>query len=65
MLKGETDKIVVDATECIIQVEPADAEGLVLSAGIVVGRQELKMVFCASWYFINKCLLHSCVEVVM
>ena len=65
MLKGETDKIVVDAIECICQVEPADAEGLVLSAGIIEGRQELKMVFCATWYSIDKCLLHSCVEVVM
>ena len=65
VLQGETDKIMVDATECVCQVEPADAEGLVLSAGIVEGGQEFKMVFCASWYSINKCLLHSCVEVVV
>ena len=65
MLQGETDQIMVDTAKSICQVEPADAEGLVLSAGFVEDGQELQVVFCASWYSINKRLLHSCVEVVV
>ena len=34
MLQGETNKIMVKTTEGISKVEPADAEGLVLLAGL-------------------------------
>ena len=65
MLQGETNKIMVDTAKSICQVESADTEGLVLSAGFVEDGQELQVVFCASWNSIDKHFLHGCVEVVV